>query len=268
MKRARESVALPLPGSAFVFTLTDGRFGLCRVLRAVTDDERRTFGNCVLVATSSWIGNVPPPLADASVRAILRKTHHSWNGKDDVYFVLAPPPPEYRLVGEIEPSGEDEAMPCNSIGNWKSEAQVFLQWRWEHDRDALLAEEARDALEKKRAAEAARARDDQRRSELTWAKLRTKVRFAGWSEHLVDDIVVSSRTLFTEAIDALAALGPKEKRNARGVLKMLVQGFNRLDEKHEHFIETIEREEICEEIEDIAFLAGLPDDIADEWRDW
>jgi hypothetical protein len=235
----------------------------------VTNEELRTFGKCVLVATSTWRGTAPPDLSDPALRDILHKSHHSWDGRPDVYFTADAPPPEYRLLGQIPPSEEDAKMPCNSLGGWASEVQIVLQWRWDHDREALLAEEATKAVLAEQWAAAAKDLEARRRAELTWEKLRAKTRFASWEEHVDAPIVSASRKLFADAVDGLAAIRAKGgNRKARLVLRALVEGFNRLDREHDHFVETIEREDICEEIEEVAFLAGLPGDIADEWRDW
>jgi hypothetical protein len=249
--------------------LSDGHFGLCRVLRTATEDERQTFGECILVATSSWRGSAPPDLDDPALREILRKTHHAWSGQLDVHFTADAAPPEYRLLGKIPPNESDLGLTTNALGRWSSDIQVTAQWRWDHDREALLAEEAEEARMKANRAAEEKRREEQRRSELAWEKLRTKTRFPTWPEHLGDDVVVASRQLFIEAVDGLATAGSKSgKRKARAVIRALVEGFNRLDEEHGHFIETVEREEICEEVADVALLAGLPPNVADEWREW
>jgi hypothetical protein len=203
------------------------------------------------------------------LREILRKTHHAWRGEPDAHFTADAPPPEYRLLGEIPPSEDDTKVRCNSLGRWSSEIQILAQWRWDHDREALLAEEAEQARLAAERAAVAKEREERRRAELTWEKLRAKTRFPTWAEHIGDDVVAASRQLFVEAVDALAVARSKGgRRKARAVMKALVEGFNRLDDQHGHFIETLEREEICGEIADVALLAGLPGDVADEWRDW
>ncbi len=249
--------------------LADGSFGLCRIIRATTEDTRAPLPPCVLVATSSWRGSTTPDLQDPRLREILRLTHHAWAGQLDLHFTSDPPPPEYRFLGEIPLDDDDRAIDSTSFGPWSSAIQVLAQWRWDHDREALLREEAEEA---KRAAEETRSAEERgakRRAELTWEKLRAKTRFGEWADHLDEAIVASARKLFVDAVDNLANVPPQGgKRKARAAVRDLVEGFNRLDVEHGRFIETVEREEICAELDELLFLARLPEDLADVWRDW
>lgn len=259
----KKVVETPAVGSAYMFPLEGGRFGLCRIVREASDAERAMNGPGVIIATSSWIGTEPPALTDPALRQTLRRTHHSWKDAPDLCWVDDAPPDTYRYLGIIPPDAADRRTRCHTYGGWSCDLQRLLQWRWDHDRDALLAGEAEEARRAAEASATARASETKRRAALTWPKLRAKKRFKPWKRELR----VAGEALFVRAVDALAALGPKEKRKARAAIKALVAGFNALDEIHS-FIETIEREEICEEISELAFLAGLPPDIADDWRDW
>ena len=53
------------------------------------------------------------------------------------------------------------------------------------------------------------------------------------------------------------------------VLQECIEAFNALDAEL-HFIETGEREDICEEFEAIVHACGLGghEDLADRWREW
>ncbi len=55
----------------------------------------------------------------------------------------------------------------------------------------------------------------------------------------------------------------------RAVLQRCIESFNALDAEH-HFIETVEREQIIEELTRLRYAVGLGEreDLADEWRDW
>ena len=71
-------------------------------------------------------------------------------------------------------------------------------------------------------------------------------------------------------IDALIALGPDAPEPALiDEIQHCVQRFNDLDED-EGFIETIEREDICEAIDRMADLIGLDDygEALEGGRDW
>ncbi|MFE4037087.1 MULTISPECIES: hypothetical protein [Priestia] len=53
-------------------------------------------------------------------------------------------------------------------------------------------------------------------------------------------------------------------------VKEVVIGLNELNEQFDYFIETLEREELCEFIIKAANAAGLEieEDITEEWREW
>ena len=54
------------------------------------------------------------------------------------------------------------------------------------------------------------------------------------------------------------------------VLQECIERFNSIDAEMDHFIETIERDDICEEVEAIVHACGLVahEDLADKWREW
>ncbi len=54
------------------------------------------------------------------------------------------------------------------------------------------------------------------------------------------------------------------------VVKEVVLNINELNDEHEHFIETMEREDLYEFIDTAARIAGLEseEDITEEWREW
>ena len=53
------------------------------------------------------------------------------------------------------------------------------------------------------------------------------------------------------------------------VLQRCIESFNEIDRKT-HWIESVERDDICVEFEAIVHACGLGrrKDLADEWRDW
>jgi hypothetical protein len=56
----------------------------------------------------------------------------------------------------------------------------------------------------------------------------------------------------------------------RYALRRTVERFNEPDEETGGFIDTIEREDICERLYDLVHLTRLEglDEVADSWRDW
>ncbi|WP_093276837.1 hypothetical protein [Psychrobacillus sp. OK032] len=62
---------------------------------------------------------------------------------------------------------------------------------------------------------------------------------------------------------------PKKKEIMKFV-KDVVISLNELNDKYDYFIETMEREDLCEYIIETANIAGLEsdEDITEEWREW
>ena len=53
-------------------------------------------------------------------------------------------------------------------------------------------------------------------------------------------------------------------------VRKVVLSLNELNDRYDYFIETTEREELCEFITEAASIAGLDfeEDITEEWREW
>jgi hypothetical protein len=264
---------LPAPGDAFVMPLADGRFGVCRVLRAgPTEDPQALGAGCVLVGATAWIGTAPPDPADPQLRSLLVLEHHRWDRHLQILWVGEPPPATFRRLGVIAPSREEQRLESNSFGGWENFAlQVLLQWRWDHDRKALLAEEEKERQQEELARQEAASRPDPRLLALSWESLRQEKMFAGWQGYVEPEKLRGSRKIMRQVIDALEALGPEPPEWAvLDVLRRCVERFNELDEETDGFIYTIEREDICERLYDLIQLTGLEglDEVADRWRDW
>ncbi len=72
-------------------------------------------------------------------------------------------------------------------------------------------------------------------------------------------------------IEQLLELGldaPEEERLA--ILQRRIESFNELNAQFGRFIETQEREDICEEFEAIVHAGGLGsyENLGDRWREW
>jgi hypothetical protein len=251
--------------------LADGRFGVCRVLRENTEEERKGHG-CprVLVAACSWIGVAAPELGEPKLREIHQLTHHSWNDPN-VSWVSEPPPELFQRLGVIEPTAAEAVMKCAASGGWFFAGQLFLQWRWDHDREAVLREDQEYAEKQARAYEQAEKQRRQRLNSLDLKTLKNKRRFEDWKGYVPATAIKACRAIFREAVEALLALGPKPKKQAvLAVLKMCVQRLNKLDAEHDHFVETTVAEDLCGQIDDLAHASGLrnEENVADRWRDW
>ncbi|MEW4571146.1 hypothetical protein AB1L88_25020 [Tautonia sp. JC769] len=92
--------------------------------------------------------------------------------------------------------------------------------------------------------------------------------FKGWDGAVASDRVEASEASMRQLIDALLAAGPEiDEDEARDAVGDCIDRFNELDD--EGWINTIEREEIAEQIGRVVGLCGFEFD--EDWldeRDW
>jgi hypothetical protein len=145
-------------GAAFAFPIDDGRFSVCRVLLDSSSHAQRgeslDFMTRVLdglrkqnflVACSKWIGNRIPRADDPALRTILHLNHHSYVDEPNVLWISSTEelPEDFIHIGTILPSPNEIAIYCiPRCGSWPSLTwDALTQWRWDNERDALLADE-------------------------------------------------------------------------------------------------------------------------------
>lgn len=102
---------------------------------------------------------------------------------------------------------------------------------------------------------------------LTLAEFRQMTLFAGWEGYRDMLLIEASRRIFGETVDKLAGLERGQEDIKLNIMQACIEQFNDLDSQHA-FIETIEREEICEAFAQLARIVGLSEDLADRWREW
>jgi hypothetical protein len=260
----------PLPiGDVYAFPLGNGRFGACRVIREGTAKERNV-GEFIVVACA-YVGDAPPHIDHPDLRTLLPLTHHA-HGKMRRKFVGAwvngPPPKMFLRVGNIPPSEADLAADVLHYVVWSAITQeVLAEWRWAHDREAVMAEDLAEAT----AAEKRRAEANRAKAAITLDSFQKRKLFADWEGHVPRKMITAARMVIKETAAKLVALGPKlPRRKARAILRDCIVAFNELDEANDHWIETTEREDIVDAFDILARLAGFADEpeLADEWRDW
>lgn len=256
-------------GDAYLLPLADGRFGLCRVLR--TQDAGLGIKRGALVELSAWIGAEAPALDDLALREPLLETHHSHAGSPARIWETDPPPPSLQLLGSIEVREAEGGVECLTFGFWEDLGESRLtQWRWDHERESLLAEEAA-AEAAERAREAAEEAAASGRRPPTLANLRRRKPFKSWQGQLPAAAVDASRAVIKDCLAALKALGKSPApEEAWAVIRSGVERFNQLDGELLS-IETAEREEIAEWFGLIAAacgLAALGEDVTEPWREW
>jgi hypothetical protein len=229
-------------------------------------------GERVLVEGLDWLGASRPTLDDVRGGKALLLDHHAWRSAPNRHFVDGSPPPSFEPLGVIKPTSRERATRCSSWGSWEAfPLQCLLEWRWKHDRKTLLAEEAFAEAERAKRAAAAARKHEARRARQTLGDLRRRPFFSSWSDRRPAAVVRASRALVRAAIDRLTELGPRARESAKmKVFNDCVEAFNRLDEENGHFIETSEREDLCEQLEAIAHAGGLGHraDEVHAARDW
>jgi len=270
---AKKLKQLPADGDAFAFQFDDGRYGVCRVLRSATSLEVKQNGeNCVLVACSSWIGDVLPDIGDKALRPILHLTHHSWDNQPEMLWVSDPPPKAFMPIGNIKSTPNELAIKCHSFGAWASmKIQRLAQWRWDHDREAIMAEEQAKEQEAVQHRQAEREADADRAASVTLNSLQSHRFFQQWKNYPPKDAIRASRRIMSKTVNALSSFGADPTEDALlPILQDCIESFNRIDKKFNNFIGTIEREDICEEFDKVVAACGLDptDDLAESWRDW
>jgi hypothetical protein len=273
-RKPTSTKALPEPGAAFAFLLEDNRrYGVCRVLRHMTASEQKVSGApLVLVATSSWIGERIPNCSEPALREILVLTHHSWLKKAQIVWVEGSPPKGFELIGMIPPTVAEKKLPSNVHGGWEgARLQALLQWRWDHEREAVLVEDAANEKERLKQIDIHSKNRKKELRKLTLESL-SKHRFLKrWKEYPSKEVIRKSRAILKLALRTLTTLGKRAPVAARkAVLQKCIESFNELDEQNDHFIDTDAREDICEEFYLMVNACGLGKytELADEWRDW
>jgi hypothetical protein len=262
----------PAVGETFAMRLADGRYGACRVLREPGAHEPHAAGRVVAGATN-YIGDAPPSIDHPDLRRLLVLNNHHFKNQTHCMWVDGQPPADtFTRIGNIEPADAERRISCNSWGAWDGFAvELLMEWRWDHDRDAVLAEDAayRRETDQRRAELEQQSRDELAR--MTYASFRKQKLFKNWDDYPPKKMIAASRKVMKETATKLESLGPTPYRDqARAILRDCILAFNRLDEENDHWIETIEREDIAEHFYQLATLAGLADEpeLADEWRDW
>jgi hypothetical protein len=268
---------LPAPGSLFFVPLQDGRFSIVRVARrrtAVDPTEstpsKQVIAAMVLVVSSPWVGDEAKRPPDADIRRILAVSHHSWKGKPELRWICEPPPAHFPFAGNLELTAQDEALDSVAYGDWETlDLQPLLQWRWDHDRERLLQEEAEERQKVIERSRAFAAKQAEILRTTTLDSLLQRQWFEQWdleSEAAARD---ASRRLVAGFVQALHASPKPTKAVVRRHLRACVEAFNRL-EAESPFIQTTHAEDIDEALAIIVTVVRHADlaDAIDEWRDW
>jgi hypothetical protein len=250
----------------------------------------------VAIAVRDGIWTSSPTLEQVLPTSILRRQRF----KDPIFLMLGERPAvcgvlpkgwhskdgleELVLLG-TEASSDEERTHASIIEHGEGGASYSTiyyasldaegEWRWRHDREAWEAELVltREQDRAKHLAEQERYRNRLRK--LTWEQLMSETPFANWSSSSPvfppEAFTHAARAVIRDACITLRDLGPKPRRpEVRAILKKTVEWFNEADEEAGGLIETVEREDICAVLEEMAHLARqkvLVTEI-DAWRNW
>ena len=107
----------------------------------------------------------------------------------------------------------------------------------------------------------------------TLQEMQKRTPFTSWEGYTDEEAIEDSRAVYRETIQSLIELGPEpDRERVLAILGQYVEAFNALDAKYDGYIETIERENICDTVEEMAAACGLQgircDDVPGEGRDW
>lgn len=257
---------MPSPGSIFIAPLQDGRFGAVLVL-----DRKIESGYCIVfVAPSTWIGSQPVRPSDSALRKPLILTHHSFQSAEAGVWTMTPPPASFIFAGSIALTDEDRRQAGMSYSGWEyCSHQILIQWRWDHDRERLLIEDAQQAVQEAAERQQQAEKYAEMLKTITLSSLAERQWFDHWNNDIDGLYIQPSRAIVASTIAVLSALPKITKTLARKHLKTAVMAFNQLEETT-HFIETTHREDICEALELVMFASrqpGLATEI-DDWREW
>ncbi len=271
MSLKKKKTSLPVRGSAFAVPLEDGRYTVCRVLTNARNDLERSSIDSVLVTCSQWVGSEVPDSNDPELIPMLHLTHGSWKNKPVLIWIEKKIPADFISIGMIEPTEKEKTFESPSHAEWIFiQFQALRQWRWDHDREALQAEDVEKKSEEGRQrAQEVKARNKYLKT-ITLAQLLDHQFFPQWKQYPPRKAITASRIIMNETIVELIELGDSATQADRmQCLQNCIESFNLIDKKME-FIETVEREHICSEFEAIVHACGLGHhkNLADEWRDW
>jgi hypothetical protein len=210
--------------------------------------------------------------------------HHGWNRPLIGGWVADAPPPELRPLGVLPLRKQEservlhpetwwrlpkktaelshKVLPLCAWGLLVRDARV--QWRWEHERADVLAEDAKLERENEAKFEAAVTAQGKRKATLQKkgvASLKKKRFFAAWKGAVPAPLIKEAELAMQEAIASLEGKSPAQ---AARRLARLVRTFNALDGHHGRSFDTIDAEDIMDAVGTVAFACGVDDEVFDE----
>lgn len=257
----------PEVGDVLAYEVSEGRAVLLRVVAQVDD------ACCVVL--SRWQGKPPKKVPTAkALFEVQPLKHHQWDRPMIGGWVREPLPPEVRVVGRVAVKRPERARVMhprdfvNAVKKTTAMGQRVLpmaswfgvlrdakaQWRWDHERDEVLAEEKAAQDVKLEAYEAAV-------EQLKAEKLRQATRsFDEWkSQRFFETWSHAPAALVTQLEAAMQATVTQLEREADPLpaLRELMKKFNVLNGAAGHEFDGADGEELAQAAELLAQAAGL-----------
>ena len=254
--------------------------GVDVVLRVVAAHGKT---RCVVV-TRHFGATLERAPSSAEVFQVQPIAHHGWRRPVLGGWVSEVPPPALRPLGNVALRvGEAErvlhpetwvklakktadlshkVLPLCAWGLLVSDARV--QWRWEHQRAAVLAQDAKAERESKANFAAAVAAQGERKATLQKkgvASLQKKRFFAAWKGSVPPALIRQAEAAMREAVLSLEGKSPA--RAARR-LATLVRTFNTLNAQHGRCFDTTDAQDVMDALGTVAFACGVDDAVFDE----
>ncbi len=264
------------------FEVVPSQWALLRVLAREGDEA------CVVM--TRWSGKAGTSLAALrrapSVFAPQPVSHHSWQRPVLGGWVKEPPPPALRSLGVAALKAGEGAQVLHPaafvnapvktaaltarvlpLASWAHVLeQARKQWRWDHDRVALLREEEAAQIDRVAALQqamatqlAAQARRDARGLE----GLARHRFFPAWKAEKPAPLHRAAEGLLRDAVKTLRA---SSGRGAAKVLREVVAGFNALHARYD--FDSADAEDVMEAIEHLARVAKVEPAQLDALRDF
>ena len=123
------------PGDVFATKMPDGRYGAVCVIK--------TLGNSSLVYTTDYLDAGRPSLDNPLLYKALMQKRFSFDGLPARQWLDGDPPNNFEHIGNIFLPNSVAELDCYSHGEIWNESigqEVYLEWRWLNDREALEEE--------------------------------------------------------------------------------------------------------------------------------
>jgi hypothetical protein len=255
------SAAIAL-GSTYTYRVAKGRVAACRAI-ATRDGYTAVVG-------VAWEGARGATLAvmtrSRRFHRVQVLTHHNWKTHKPPAIVGElvgdAPPVGFRFVGIVPVTKAELASLARSYvtgGGWDLiRLQGRLQWRWDHERAKVLAEDRKAELAKAKRTIAAKKAQDVERLKLRKVGPRALVRRTWFSDFRPAKMRDACRALMQGLVADLVA-GPRDAAR----ITECVRAFNALDGKHGHSSDTPDAEQIMAALHEAADACGIADEIFD-----